>query len=178
MSGAYADALREERRRKDEGFARSPHSPLPAAERASFKGLRYFEPDERYRAAARWEPHAAPPVVRMQTSTGEARDYVAAGTLHFEVEGQAASLQGLLSLGGDAHELFVPFRDATSGKETYGAGRYLEVPVPRGGTVELDFNRAYNPFCAYSEDFSCPLPPLANWLKLPIRAGERTYKDD
>ena len=77
----------------------------------------------------------------------------------------------------DMDELFVPFRDATSGKETYGAGRYLEVESPGpDGRVRVDFNAAYNPYCAYNPDWSCPIPPGENWLSVPIRAGEKTFE--
>jgi uncharacterized protein (DUF1684 family) len=76
----------------------------------------------------------------------------------------------------EMHELFLPFRDATSGRETYGAGRYLEVDPPDAdGRVVVDFNLAYNPYCAYNPDWSCPIPPGENWLDVPIRAGERTF---
>ena len=109
----------------------------------------------------------------MQTSTGDEQSYYRLGTVEFEVEGQPARLAVYKSAQHD--ELFLPFRDATSGKETYGAGRYLEPVESSDGKLLVDFNLAYNPYCAYSEHYSCPLPPLENWLKVPIRAGEKGY---
>src|SRR5205823_4054425 len=80
----------------------------------------------------------------------------------------------MLYASDDSDELFVPFRDATSGQETYGAGRYLEIHA-HGDNVVIDFNYAYNPNCAYDPAWSCPLPPIENWLKVPIRAGEKAF---
>jgi hypothetical protein len=94
--------------------------------------------------------------------------------VRFEVGGEPARVT--LFASPDTHELFLPFRDATSGKETYGAGRYLEVEPPNAdGRVVVDFNDAYNPYCAYNASWSCPIPPGENWLAVPIRAGERSF---
>lgn len=161
------------RREKDDFLKRDPHSPIE--EHASFAGLHYFPYDAAYRVDAAWEPAAAPRHVRIGTSTGDERDYLEAGTLRFTVGGQERTLRGYVA-PGRPHELFVPFRDATSGKESYGAARYMEVPLPHhGGRVVIDFNVAYNPWCAYSESYSCPLPPRENWLDVPIRAGEKQF---
>lgn len=175
VADTYADALRRMRKEKDDWFKRSPHSPVPEEERAAFTGLRYFEPDESFRVEASWLPNAAPPVVRMQTSTGEERDYLVAGKLAFRVGERDLTLEGYRAALGESHELFIPFRDETAGKDTYGAGRYLEVDEPRDGRAVIDFNLAYNPYCAYSEAYSCPFPPPANWLKARIEAGEKTF---
>lgn len=157
------------RKEKDGWMKRDPHSPIPRGERAAFAGLSYWEPDPRFRFAIRPEPlHGAAPVV-MQTSDGQIRHYTPAAKLTFEVGGETATVVAY----EQGHEWFLPFRDATSGKESYGAGRYLEVQP--GDPCVLDFNQAYNPWCAYSEDFSCPFPPFDNWLKVAVRAGERTY---
>jgi uncharacterized protein (DUF1684 family) len=83
-----------------------------------------------------------------------------------------------LTIFGEDDELFLPMRDATSGQETYGAGRYLEPELIAQGTVDVDFNYLYNPFCAYNPGYSCPLPPTENWLKVPIRAGEKNYSQE
>ena len=114
-------------------------------------------------------------VLEMDTSTGAKQTYTREGKITFRVDGQETDLY--LYSTGDPYELFVPFRDATSGKETYGAGRYLEAPVAEDGTVLVDFNYAYNPYCAYNELWSCPLPPVENWLKAPIRAGEMSFDE-
>jgi uncharacterized protein (DUF1684 family) len=114
-------------------------------------------------------PESAEPF-EMETSTGEMRRDVPVARLQFSLEGNAAELIAF----DQGSDWFIPFRDGTSGKETYGAGRYLEVsPVE---PIVLDFNYAYNPYCAYSDAWSCPLPPRPNWLAVPIRAGERTFR--
>jgi uncharacterized protein (DUF1684 family) len=116
----------------------------------------------------------------METNTGDRRHYRRWGRLSFEVDGRPAAL----TIYSDPYDedYFLPFRDATNGDETYGAGRYLDNHRPgveRTGenTFIIDFNYAYNPYCAYSERYSCPLPPRENWLDVPIRAGEKKYKD-
>jgi uncharacterized protein (DUF1684 family) len=111
--------------------------------------------------------------VRLETSTGSEETYRRAGIARFEVDGTAGQLT--LYEPEDGGDLFLPFRDATSGSETYGSGRYLEVHPPRKGRVRLDFNYAYNPYCAYNDAWTCPLPPAENWLSIPIRAGEKAY---
>lgn len=167
--------MREE---KDAFFRISPDSPIPDEERRDFRGLRYFDPDPAWRVRARWEPNPAPRPAQVHTSTGEVRDYLEAGTLVFHVAEEEQRLTGYVPARGHAHELFVPFRDATSGKESYGAARYLEAELPHGDETVIDFNLAYNPFCAYNDAYSCPLPPRQNWLQVPVRAGERSYRDE
>jgi uncharacterized protein len=168
-------ALVAMRKEKDDWFKRSPHSPLDASARASFKGLRYFDPAPAFRVKAKLERAAGHKHVMMATSTGEFKDYHLAGTLRFRVGDVEQTLLAYVSHGRE-EEMFVPFRDATSGNESYGAARYLEVATPQSDDVVVDFNYAYNPYCAYSEMFSCPLPPHENWLTVPIRAGERAYE--
>jgi uncharacterized protein (DUF1684 family) len=141
-----------------------------------FDGPRFFEPDEAWVRDARLDrsaPGAGQPV-ELATSTGQIRNMTVAGLLVFEAGGTEHRLTGFVTHGADGYEvLFVPFRDATSGYETYGAGRYLEVAYePDQETVELDFNYAYNPSCVYSTAYDCPYPPPANRLAVPVRAGE------
>lgn len=162
-------ALLRHRRQKDEFFRHSPQSPLPHDARHDFGGLAYFEPEPALSYTLPVEPADGSEVV-IQATDGSQRTYVRAGKVRFPVEGAEVELT-LYSTGHPGY--FVPFRDATSGKETYGAGRYLDVEPNDGGTVTLDFNYAYSPFCAYDEAYSCPLPPGENWLRVPIRAGEK-----
>ncbi|MEA3200128.1 MAG: uncharacterized protein QOE90_1556 [Thermoplasmata archaeon] len=170
----YVAQVLAQRKAKDEAFRTQPWSPIPRHERAAFAGLRYFDPDLAWRIAAAWEPAAVPKPLKVQTSTGEVRDYLDVGTLRMKTPAGEVALHAYAGGGG---ELFVPFRDATSAKETYGAGRYLDVEMPHGASAVVDFNLAYSPYCAYSEDFSCPFPPPENWLKVPIRAGEKSYHE-
>lgn len=161
------------RKQKDEFFARDPHSPLSAEQKRSFAGLDYYPENAALSFEVELEPSNNHQRVQMQTSTGEIRDYHKYGTFSFEVDGQPAALTVYTSGNGDA---FVPFTDATSGRETYGAGRYLELEPLGGDRFDVDFNLAYNPWCAYSPLFSCPIPPQENRLQVPIRAGEKDFK--
>ncbi|MGH7686809.1 MAG: DUF1684 domain-containing protein [Candidatus Dormibacteria bacterium] len=165
----------EFRAAKDHMFVHDADSPIPDDGRDDFQGLKYFQPDAGFVIEAQVEPPTVSEPLRMPTSTGDEVVYERFGVARFTVDGAPAQLT-LFSTDGEG-DLFVPFRDATSGHDTYGAGRYIEVHQPHGDHVELDFNYAYNPYCAYSEAYSCPLPPLENWLKVPIRAGEKVYAD-
>lgn len=173
MDDGYVESVRAMRQAKDVAFRADPQSPLEPADRKAFGGLKYFDPDPAWRVVARWEPLPHPKPVRVQTSDGQVREYLDAGVLHVRLPTGDAALHGYAT----DHGLFVPFRDATSGKETYGAGRYLDLELPHGGEVVVDFNDAYNPYCAYSEAYSCPFPPPDNWLKVAVRAGERTFHE-
>jgi uncharacterized protein (DUF1684 family) len=161
----------ELRRMKDEFFARSSDSPLDAGQRRTFAGLPYFDPDPAFRFDATLERRPAAEYEDIQTSDGQVRHLPRAGTLRFTLDGRELGLAAY----DQGDELFVPFRDATSGDETYGAGRYVEAHPIGGGRYDLDFNAAYNPYCAYNENWSCPLPPRENWLDVPIRAGEKRF---
>ena len=159
---------------KDEFFHDDEHSPLATSQRESFSGLRYYPeaPELRLQLALDTEVDHAP--FEMATSMGDRQDYRHAGRVTFELEGKLCELY-LYSRDEKADVFFVPFRDRTSGKETYASGRYLEVELGPAGEVEIDFNYAYNPYCAYNENWSCPLPPMENWLTVHIRAGELSF---
>lgn len=167
----FTARLEVERAEKDMYFRRDPYGPIE--DRQNFAGLNYYPPDPAFRFTLPLQ-RVEPQPLTFQTSTGDERVYQRIGTVQFEVEGQPAQLA--IYQSEDIDELFLPFRDATSGKETYGAGRYLEPVELANGEILVDFNLAYNPYCAYSEAFSCPLPPVENWLKVPIRAGEKLYQ--
>ncbi len=165
--------LEKFRKQKDKFFKSDPHSPLSKAQKRAFKGLKYYPESPELRFDVEVEPFAEHVHVRMQTSTGDVQDYVKYGRFRFEVDGQPAVLTVYASEDGDA---FVPFADATSGTETYGAGRYLELDYHGGNRFHVDFNQAHNPWCAYSPEFSCPIPPEDNRLLVPIRAGEQDFQ--
>ncbi len=156
---------------KDEFFARGADSPLTDEQRATFAGLRYFDPDPALRFEVRLDRSTAAPPEEIQTSTGDVQQLARAGTLRFAVDGREVALVAF----EQGHELFIPFRDATSADETYGAGRYVEAHPLGGDLFELDLNGAYNPYCAYNDPWSCPLPPRENWLAVPVRAGEKSF---
>jgi uncharacterized protein (DUF1684 family) len=168
--------LEDFRAEKDAFFRDDPRSPLPPEQRGSFDGLAYFDENEALviRGELVTEGVDRDERVVMQTTTGGEQEYRRAGVVGFEVGGERA--QVTLYTSRDVHEFFLPFRDATSGQETYGAGRYLEVEPPdTDGMVVIDLNYAYNPFCAYNPRWWCPIPPGENWLAVPIRAGERSF---
>lgn len=171
----YIAALEAQRAEKDRYFRSSAYSPLEPEDQQSFTGLSYYPPDPAFQYTLPLQRAEDEEPLTFQTSTGDEQTYYRAGTVEFEVDGEPARLAIYRSAEHD--ELFLPFRDATSGKETYGAGRYLEPIELAEGMIVVDFNLAYNPYCAYSPAFSCPLPPIENWLKVPIRAGEKNYKE-
>lgn len=167
----YREALEAERAAKDGFMARSAYGPIE--DKAAFQGLSYFPPDPAYRLTVPFQAVEPEPLV-MQTSTEDEQTYTKAGYVEFNLHGQTSKLY-LYQMEGQP-DYFLPFRDSTSGHETYGGGRYLEPSEVGGGQVLLDFNQAYNPYCAYSPYFSCPIPPRENWLTIPIRAGEKNYQ--
>ncbi|AFZ69290.1 DUF1684 domain-containing protein [Deinococcus peraridilitoris] len=162
------------RQQKDDLF-RTRSSPIPQDARASFEGLSYYPPDPAYRVVAPLKRAAGESAV-ITTSTGETQEFRLYGTARVTLPAGEAELN-LYAHPDDKTpvRLFVPFRDATSGPETYGAGRYLEAAVQGNGVI-LDFNLAYDPYCAYADTWSCPLPPSENWLPFPVRAGEKNPK--
>jgi uncharacterized protein (DUF1684 family) len=166
--------LTEFRKAKGDFMARDHDSPLTDDQRAAFSGLSYFgeNPDLRFELDVR--EFDTRDVVEMQTSTGDVASYLRWGKIAFDVEGQPAEL----TLYREPHsgEVFLPFADATSGTETYGSGRYLDTHELPNGKVLVDFNYTYNPYCAYNEQWSCPLTPFENRLLVPIRAGEKSFK--
>lgn len=172
----YPDAVRAFRAEKDEYFRTRRDSPIPASERATFEGLPYFAVDEALRFEnLKLEPYRGlePTSFQIPTSDGQLRPAERAGVFRFDVQGVPATLTGYSFEGGDSGSVFVPFLDGTTGKESYGAGRYLDLDPENDGTYVLDFNLAYHPSCVYDLRFSCPLTPAENRLSVRIEAGER-----
>jgi uncharacterized protein (DUF1684 family) len=172
----YADAIRGYRDDKDEFFRTSERSPLPAGERAGFTGLPYFPVDETLRfEGLTLEPYAGsePTSFAIPTSDAKLRPAERAGTFRFAVGGVPCALTAYTFEGGTAESVFMPFLDGTTGSESYGAGRYLDIDREADGTYAIDFNLAYHPSCVYDARFSCPLTPVENRLPVRIEAGER-----
>lgn len=179
----WAASLAQARERKDAYFRSDPGSPLLAQDLGSFRGLDYWAPDPRFYFVGRLELHAAPERFELTTTSGEVRPCEKVGWVSFGLEGREQRLQvyRLLdqpAVGGGA-DYFLPFMDATTGSETYPAGRYVELEGPQGGPYVLDFNTASNPWCAYGavERYACPVTPQENRLSVRIEAGERGYRD-
>ncbi|MFI5269550.1 MAG: DUF1684 domain-containing protein, partial [Chloroflexota bacterium] len=179
--GPSVDTLGWFRQQKDELFRTHPQSPLPPTSRATFKGLAYWPYDPEGCVGARFVPEMPSPSLSHFDGRGTAPELLAIGRLEFTYRGTPCSL-GVFWMAGYGGGLFVPFRDASSGTETYGGGRYLTDSIKsadlgsdfRSGTVVLDFNYAYHPSCAYDAAWSCPLAPTSNHLAVAVRAGERS----
>ena len=163
--------LEDFRRDKDEFFVQDVQSPLTDHQKLNFQGLKYFPENSALRLVLPVEEFETKDKIKMPTSTGETQVYTRYGKIKFEVEGQLAELTVYASRDG----FFLPFVDSLVGKDTYGAGRYLEPELASAGKLLVDFNLAYNPYCAYNENWSCPITPAENRLKVPIRAGEKIF---
>lgn len=169
----YLEQLVEYREAKDLVF-HGPDSIVPLDRQSWMVPLRYYELNLDYRVPAQLNVDEDQPIFEIPTSTGQLRSMQKVGTLKFMLAGQPLTLSALLELPAENSDyLFVPFRDATSGTETYPAGRYLDLPSTPTGIYDLDFNRAYHPNCYFNEEYDCPFPPPENRLAIAIRAGER-----
>ncbi len=171
--GAELAAFRAE---KDLMFRESQDSPVPRAELDRFVPLAYYPVDEAWRTPAALTPLAEQesPAFEMPTSTGQRRQMRRAGKLRFTLQGETHTLTAFVAADDRTRQrLFVPFRDPTAGDETYASGRYLDLDRTSTGLYDLDFNRAYQPYCHFDPTYDCPLPPPENRLSVPVRAGER-----
>ena len=170
----FAKQIEQLRAEKDRGFAQDPDSPIPAEKRATILPLRYYPVDESFSVPASLRLSNDRPVFDMPTSTGTLRKMQRVGVLQFTLMGQPMTLDSFVEDGThDITSLFVPFADLTTGTETYSAGRYLDLKPTSTGFYVIDFNRAYNPTCAYNPTWECPYPPASNRLKVAVRAGEK-----
>jgi uncharacterized protein (DUF1684 family) len=142
--------------------------------RREFRGLAWFDVDEGWRIEAKFVPYPEPKAVKVPNVLGQMNEMPSPGQAEFTRDGQTIRLDGVLE-EKDADELFYIVRDGTSGKETYGAGRFLYAPMPKDGRVVLDFNKAYSPPCAFTPYATCPLPPKQNWISIRVEAGEKAY---
>jgi len=166
------------RETRDRSFRSAAETPLTGEDFSKFKGLEYYDEDAKFAVKAKFEKTSDEQVFMMPTTIGTTRKYFKYGVLKFDLGGKSFSLNVYQSESSAKKNglLFVPFRDLTNGKETYGAGRYLDIKIPSGDETVLDFNFAYNPSCAYGNDqFSCAIPPKENFLQTEVRAGEKIF---
>jgi uncharacterized protein (DUF1684 family) len=161
------------RNEKDDFFRSDRQSPLTPEQKKEFSGLKYFPENPSLQLELTLERSGTHEIVALATSTGDEREFEHSGQIRFNVDGQEAVLQVYEADYG----FFLPFSDATAPAETYGAGRYLEPEQISPNVLRVDFNAAYNPYCAYNERWSCPLPPNANRLKVRIEAGEKKFHE-
>jgi len=172
----YVARIATDRATKDAEFQKG-NEPIPENRKAELLPLAYFQIDPDYNVAAVLKPTADQTVILMPTSTGGQRQMRRVGALEFVLKGQSLKLTAFVEADApNLDRLFVPFADMTTGTETYPAGRYIDLNRTPTGIYELDFNRAYHPYCYYNASYECPYPPAENRLKVPVRAGERIKK--
>lgn len=162
-------------------FKDASKSPLKNSDRKHFKGLDFFKFDSAYVVTAQFKrtPNERP--FKMKTTTDRTPQYIKYGELDFVLKGKPLKLaiyQNLDLMAQDGYEdyLFLPFLDETNGAESYGGGRYIDARIPKGNTMVIDFNSAYNPYCAYNDKYSCPIVPRENYLRVRVEAGVKTFE--
>lgn len=181
FSGDYVSTVEAFRKEKDAGFKEVGTSPLlTRKERKKFEHLNYFAVDEAYKVTAEYTPVAQEDTIEFVTSSGSVKLYAKVADLRFNLQGETLSLpayQGIELRKKEGYEkyLFVPFTDATSNVQSYGGGRYLDLELPEGPSLLIDFNYAYNPYCAYTNGYSCPIPKPESRLGISVLAGEKAY---
>jgi uncharacterized protein len=172
------DSLAQHRTQIETDYLKSDDSPFDKELKAGFSGFSYFAGDSSFCVPASFEPSAGSKVFAMPSFNGKTLPFRKYGVFHFQLGGARRTLSAYqrMDLPNDQRQwVLVPFRDMTTGHETYGGGRYLQVDLPLPAPLTLDFNRAFNPLCAYKAVFTCPIPPAENWLKMRIAAGEKAY---
>ena len=179
----YVAELRQYREKQEADFLDADKSPLSKKQKKKWKGHDFYPINPNYRVEARFEATPDSKPFPLGTNKGTSRLYKRIGILHFEIEGEALSLEAYLRIPArfvprpQKKYVFLPVIDATTGDETYGAGRYLHFEgIPEGDTWTVDFNKLYNPYCAYNEEYECPKVPEANHLNIPLRVGVKDYK--
>jgi len=171
---SYPDEVAALRAEKDDFMRTSKDSPVPADKRSAFPALPYYPIDEQYRVPAALKVLPSEQIIELSTSTGVPRRMRRIGSLAFMLEGQPLTLTAFADVDDQQlRRLFVPFGDLTSGAETYQGGRYLDLDRTASGVYDLDFNRAYHPFCVFDAKYECPIPPRENRMQVPIQAGEK-----
>lgn len=161
-------------------FADKEESPLTEIDLENFVSLDFFPIDSTYKIVANFELDENPTLFEMPTTTDRKPIYKTYGTANFTLSGKELKLhiyqnQDLLKKPEYTNNLFIPYRDLTNGNESYGGGKYVDVEIPKGNTIVIDFNKSYNPYCAYNEEYSCPIPPRENDLDIAIKAGVKAY---
>ncbi|MDN5200785.1 DUF1684 domain-containing protein [Fulvivirgaceae bacterium BMA10] len=173
----YLASVQGERDEKDLYMKESESSPLSAEDKRFFRGLSYFDVNANYKIVAKLLPFPQDAFLTMATSDGKEKRYKKFAHAQFELNGASHQLLVLQSTDPlQSNLLFLPFTDETSAEQTYGAGRYLDFEMPEKNELVIDFNLAYNPYCAYNDQYSCPFPPAENHLKIAILAGEKTFQ--
>ena len=168
------------RTEQNEKFRSKHESPLKIKDKEAFKKLDFYGIKKAYRVEAKFVRTAGSEPFEMPTTTDRKPVYEKYGEIHFEIKGKALTLNVYQSHSSRQNPLyrnylFLPFKDLTNGHKSYGGGRFIDVRIPKGETMTIDFNKSYNPYCAYNDKYSCPIVPIENHLKVAIPAGVRTY---
>lgn len=179
---SYIESIDLHRTEINKEFADSAHSPLTLEGLAHFEGLDFYPVSPEYKVTARFVLNPDPEAFGMETTTERRPIYVKYGEAHFTLKGEEFVLEVYQSEKAKQMEefkehLFLPFKDLTCGEESYGGGRFIDLKIPAGEEMVIDFNKAYNPYCAYNHRYSCPVPPDANHLNIHIPAGVKAYMD-
>lgn len=175
----YIENIQKQRDRQYKFLRFNIESPLEEEQRKELKELVYFPIDINYRVRAKMVPVEDRKMIDLPMTDGSVEKYLKHSFAEFELKGKKHRLLLLQSAKeSDKRVFFLAFADGTSGEETYGGGRYINLRQDGKNSISIDFNLAYNPYCAYNPDFACPLPPKENILEIPIRAGEKDYKKD
>ena len=182
LTDTFRIETEKERAKKDAEFRTTGMSPLPEDEIAGFNGLKYFPFELKYRVKARFERTHDDKIFKMKTTTARRPEYKHYANVYFVIDGKSFKLEvyqnvELVTRPGYEKHLFLPFSDETSGRTSYGGGRFLDLEIPDDDKIVIDFNKAYNPYCAYNHKYSCPVPPEQNDLPVKIEAGEKTYHE-
>lgn len=179
VDGTYAEKIAAHRQHYKEEFITEKNSPLKAADTSY---LRFYAPDEKYKVVAEVVVTKDAVPFKIQTYNKKERDYKEYAVLKFRLKGKNLELHAYQNVSWEnsaEHKnlLFIPFTDDTNNKETYGGGRYIDLSIEdiQDGKIELDFNKCYNPYCAFADGYSCPVPPRENSLGLAIKAGEKLF---
>lgn len=182
LQNEYVKSIETERYKKDSLFLQESESPLSFDQIKEFKGLKYFPINEKFKVKARLVQFDSGEVIKLKTSTDRLPDYKRYGYVYFKIDDKELKLTAFQNMAHQSDSLyknllFLPFTDNNSTILTYGGGRYIDFEIPEGETFILDFNKAYNPYCAYNHKWSCVIPPRENSLNIAIDAGEKNYKN-
>jgi uncharacterized protein (DUF1684 family) len=169
----YIEEVEAGRIEKDEELRISDESPLTNEQKEVFRSLSYFPISEKYKVQAEFHKNTREQIVKIAITDGSQREYLVFGNVHLHLEGKELDLSVYKPVKKESDYLFIPFYDITSADLTYGGGRYVEPVLIDGKTIEIDFNLAYNPYCAYNHTYRCPIPPQENNLQVSILAGEK-----
>ncbi len=181
LEEAYLESMEIYRAGINREFADSATSPLTGEGLMQFRGLDFFPVSKEYMVRARFVLNPDPEPFGMETNTARRPVYVRYGEAYFSLKGEEHMLEIYRSEAASQMEefrdhLFLPFKDLTNGVTTYGGGRYIDLKIPEGNTIIIDFNKSYNPYCAYNHRYSCPVPPEVNHLNIAIPAGVKAYE--